>query len=326
MPVLSEATGLTGPQTVLVAEGDEHDRSLLTQLFRAEGYTVDVAFDAASALALATRRPPDLLLLDADLPGQSGFEVCRRVRQNSNTRLTPIIMVTAVDYRARRLEGFEAGADEVLLKPVDAEDLLVRARSLAKIKRYTDDLDSAIAILTTLATMIERRDGDPPGHCERMANYAVSLGRAMQVNEADAQVLYRGGYLHDVGMLAVSDLVLRKRGPLTPAEFEQVKAHTVFGDELCANLRSLQPIRPLIRWHHERLDGSGYPDGLRGDEIPILAQIVGVVDVFEAVTTERPYQRTRSSEGAVEILRGEVQRGWRRREIVEAFVSLVVAQ
>ena len=324
--MLSEATGLTGPQTVLVAEGGEHDRSLLTQLFRAEGYTVDVAFDAASALALATRRPPDLLLLDADLPGQSGFEVCRRVRENSNTRLTPIIMVTAADHRARRLEGFEAGADEVLLKPVDTEELLVRARSLAKIKRYTDDLDSAIAILTTLATMIERRDGDAPGHCERMANYAVSLGRAMQVNDADVQVLYRGGYLHDVGMLAVSDLVLRKRGPLTPAEFEQVKAHTVLGDELCANLRSLQPIRPLIRWHHERLDGSGYPDGLRGDEIPILAQIVGVVDVFEAVTTERPYQRTRSPEGAVEILRGEVQRGWRRREIVEAFVSLVAAQ
>jgi putative two-component system response regulator len=265
------------------------------------------------------------VLLDADLPGHNGFEVCRRIRQNSNTRLLPIVMLTAVDHRARRLEGFEAGADEVLLKPVDTQELLVRARALVRMKRYTDDLDSASAILITLATMIEGRDGET-GHCTRMANYATSLGRAMGVSDADIQVLYRGGFLHDVGMLAISDLILRKRGGLRAAEYDQVKSHTVLGDELCANLRSLQPIRPIIRWHHERLDGSGYPDGLRGDEIPMLAQIVGVVDVFEAVTTERPYQRVRSPEGAVEILRGEVERGWRRREIVEAFASLMVAR
>lgn len=324
MPVQSQAPALTGPPSVLVAQGEENDRSLLTQLFRAEGYLVDLAFDGSSALASVTRRPPDVLVLDADLAGQNGFEVCRRVRQNSNTRLLPIIMLTAVDHRARRLEGFEAGADEVMLKPVDTQELLVRARALVKMKRYTDDLDSASAILITLSAMIEARDGDAAGHCTRMANYATSLGRALSVSEADIQVLYRGGFLHDVGMLAISDQILRKRGPLTPEEFELVKSHTVLGDELCANLRSLQPIRPIIRWHHERLDGSGYPDGLRGDAIPILAQIVGVVDVFEAVTTERPYQRTRSSEGAVEILRKEVQRGWRRREIVEAFATLMM--
>ena len=125
-------------------------------------------------------------------------------------------------------------------------------------------------------------------------------------------------------MLAISDQILRKRGPLTADEYELVKSHTVLGDELCANLRSLQPIRPVIRWHHEHLDGSGYPDGLRGAAIPMLAQIVGVVDVFEAVTTDRPYQRTRSPGGALEILRTEVQRGWRRREIVEAFATLMM--
>jgi putative two-component system response regulator len=239
-------------------------------------------------------------------------------------RLTPIILLTATDLRARRLAGFEVGADEVLAKPVDTQELLVRARALVRMKRYTDDLDSASAILMTLASMIEGRDGDVAGHCTRMANYATSLGRALGVSDADIQILYRGGYLHDVGMLAISDFVLRKRGPLTPEEYQQVKSHTVLGDELCANLRSLQPIRPLIRWHHERLDGSGYPDGLQGDAIPILAQIVGVVDVFEAVTTERPYQRIRSPGGAVEILRSEVDRGWRRREIVEAFASLMV--
>jgi putative two-component system response regulator len=176
----------------------------------------------------------------------------------------------------------------------------------------------------TLATMIESRDGDAAGHCSRLADYATGLGRALNVSDADIQVLHRAGFLHDVGMLALSDQILRKRGPLTPDEFALMKSHTVLGDALCANLRSLQPIRPVIRWHHERLDGSGYPDGLRGDSIPILAQIVGVVDVFEAITTDRPYQKTRSPEGALEILRKEVQRGWRRREVVEAFASLAV--
>jgi putative two-component system response regulator len=192
------------------------------------------------------------------------------------------------------------------------------------VAHYTDDLDSASAILMTLAAMIESRDGDAAGHCSRMADYATGLGRALNVSDADIQVLHRAGFLHDVGMLALSDQVLRKRGPLRPDEFALMKSHTVLGDALCANLRSLQPIRPVIRWHHERLDGSGYPDGLRGDSIPILAQIVGVVDVFEAITTDRPYQKTRSPEGALEILRKEVQRGWRRREIVEAFASLAV--
>jgi cyclic di-GMP phosphodiesterase len=315
---------LTGPATILIAEADESDRLFYTQLFRAEGYAVDVAFDGSSALASVSSRPPDVLIIAVDLPGHDGFEVCRRIKQNSTTRLTPIILLTAIDHRARRLAGFDIGADEVLLKPVDTQELLVRARALVRMKRYTDDLDSASAILMTLATMIEWRDGDAAGHCTRMANYATSLGRELGVSDADIQVLDRGGYLHDVGMLAISDFVLRKRGPLTQEEYEQVKSHTVLGDELCANLRSLQPIRPLIRWHHERLDGSGYPDGLQGDQIPILAQIVGVVDVFEAVTTDRPYQRVRSPESAVEILRSDVERGWRRREIVEAFVSLMV--
>jgi len=325
VPVLTQAPAVTGPPTVLVAQSAENDRSFLTRLFRGAGYAVDLAFDGSSALASVTRRPPDVLLLDVDLTGQSGFEVCRRVRQNSNTRLLPIIMLTAVAGHARRLEGFEAGADDVMLKPVDAQELLARARGLVTVKRYTDDLDSASAILTTLATMLESRDGDAAGRCTRMATNAANLGRALNISEADIPVLYRGGFLHDIGMLAISDRILGKRGPLTADEFELLKSHTILGDDLCANLRSLQPIRPMIRWHHERLDGSGYPDGLRGDSIPILAQIVSVVDVFEAITTDRPHQKMRSAQCALEVLRQEVQRGWRRREIVEAFVTLMAA-
>jgi len=308
---------------VLVADRDETEGAHLADLFKQAGFLVDVTRDGSSVLAALSSRAPDVLLVDVDLPGQSGFEVCRRVRQNAATRLLPIILMSAPEKFDHRVEGLEAGADDVLPKPVNSRELLARARSLLRMKQYTDDLDSASAILTTLASMIEGRDGNAAGHCSRMANYATTLGRALGVSDNEQQVLYRGAFLHDVGMLAISDFVLRKPGPLDEREFELVKAHTILGDELCANLRSLQAVRPIVRWHHERLDGSGYPDGLRGDQIPLSAQIVGVVDVFEAVTNERPYQRKRTPEEALETLRDEVARGWRRPDLVEAFASVM---
>ena len=174
--------------------------------------------------------------------------------------------------------------------------------------------------------MVEARDGYGDGHCSRMANYAVGIGRLLQLNDTDLQSLYRGGFLHDIGMLAIPDSVLRKLGPLAPEEYELVKSHTVIGDTLCANLRSLQAIRPIIRHHHERLDGSGYPDGLAGDDIPLLAQIISVVDVYEALTTRRPYQDTRPPREAIEILRQHAGRGWRRHDLVEGFTQIVKTQ
>ena len=156
-----------------------------------------------------------------------------------------------------------------------------------------------------------------------MANYATALGRALELPEADLHALHRGGFLHDIGMLAMPDEVLRKSGPLNPEEFELMKSHTTVGDSLCGNLRSLEPVRPIIRHHHERLDGSGYPDGLAGDDIPLIAQIIGVVDVYDAVTTRRPYQGAHSSQEAIDILRGQVVRGWRRADLVDTFATLV---
>jgi len=191
------------------------------------------------------------------------------------------------------------------------------------VKRYTDDLDSAASIIMTLAVMIEVRDGYAEGHCHRMANYATTLGRSLRLESEDLQALYRGGFLHDIGMLAIPDHVLRKADPLEPAEHDLIKSHTVVGDALLSNLRSLQAVRPIVRHHHERLDGSGYPDGLQGDHIPLLAQLVSVVDVYDAVTTQRPYQRARRMDEAVEVLRDQVERGWRRHDLVEQFVGLI---
>jgi putative two-component system response regulator len=202
-------------------------------------------------------------------------------------------------------------------------ELLARVGSLLRVKRYTDDLDSAASIIETLADMIEARDGYTQGHCHRMANYATALGRRLGLSEDDLQALQRGGFLHDVGMLAIPDPVLRKEGQLSPDEYELVKSHSVIGDALCGRLRSLSAVRTIVRHHHERSDGSGYPDGLQGDDIPLLAQIVGIVDVYDAVTTPRSYQQAKSTDAAVEILRRQVVQGWRRHDLAEEFITMI---
>lgn len=310
---------------VLVVDDEPAVTTLLDRLLSSEGYSVRIAADAASAISEVSGFRPDIILLDVVFPGGSGFDLCQRLKQDAATRLIPVVLVTGLSDRESRITGRQAGADDFLTKPVDPQELLARVGSLARLKRYTDDLDSAAAIITTLATMIEARDGYTEGHCHRMANYATAVGRALGLGATDLQTLHRGGFIHDIGMLAISPVVVLRAGPLEPEEFERVKSHTVIGDELCRGLRSLQAVRPIVRSHHERLDGSGYPDGLRGDAIPLLAQIISVVDVFDAVTHNRPYQRTQTAAEAVQLLREQAARGWRQRKIVETFAGIVSA-
>jgi putative two-component system response regulator len=302
---------------VLVVDDDEGAAALLKRLLVREGYAVDTASDGASALAAIATSLPDVILLDVIMPDVDGFELCRRLKNQTATRLTPVIMVTSLSERERRIEGADVGADDYLTKPVDAGELLARVRSLVRLKRYTDDLDSASSILMALAVMIDARIGHTEGHCHRVANRAVAVGRRFGLNDDDLQALKRGGFLHDIGMLAIPDHVLRKTGALDPDEFAMVKSHTVVGESLCAELRSLQAVRPIVRSHHERLDGSGYPDGLSGDEVPLLAQIISAIDLHDAATSLRPYQRTVTSSEAIDVLRRQADKGWRRREVVE---------
>lgn len=308
---------------VLVIDDDQAVADVLARVIAKDGYDVEIAADGSRGLVAIANRPPDVILLDLMLPGLSGFEMCRRLKRELRTRLIPVVLVTGAGERENRIRGVEAGADDFLAKPVDQQELLARLRSLVRMKRYTDDLDSAAAILMSLAVLIERRDGHTEGHCHRMANYATALGRRLALGEDDLQALHRGGFLHDIGMLAVPDAVLNKTEALDPEEFEIVKAHTTIGETLCGPLRSLKAVRPIIRSHHERLDGSGYPDGLQGDELPLLAQIVGLVDVYDAITSQRPYQRAHSIQQAVDILRGQALRGWRSRDLVEEFAGIV---
>jgi putative two-component system response regulator len=196
-------------------------------------------------------------------------------------------------------------------------------RSLLRLKRHTDDLDSAEAIILSFAQIIEARDAYTRGHCQRLSTYASVLGHSIGLPEYDLHALERGGYLHDIGKVVVPDNILLKPGPLTADEYEVIKQHSVVGDSLCGNLRSLRLVRPIIRHHHERLDGSGYPDGLTGSAVPLLAQIISIVDVYDAVTTDRPYRRAMPRERAFEILLHGVAKGWRQRQLVEPFIRLI---
>ncbi len=308
---------------VMVIDDEPGVAEVLRRLLVKEGYTVELFTGGEEALNAMPTVRPHLLLCDVNMPGMNGIEVCRRLKQDPAYRLTPVVMVTGQAQRDARLEGLEAGADDFLAKPVDPQELMVRVRSLVRIKRYTDDLDSAASIIIAMALLIEARDVNTEGHCHRMANYATALGRALDLGEEDLQALHRGGFLHDIGMLSIPDEVLRKAGPLEPEEYELMKSHTTVGDSLCGNLRSLESVRPIIRHHHERYDGSGYPDGLSGDEIPLVAQIMGLVDVYDAVTTRRPYQGPHTGQQAIDILRDQVARGWRRADLVDAFATLV---
>jgi putative two-component system response regulator len=307
---------------VLVVDDVEANRKLVTALLTRDGYQVDVVADGDSALESVRRNPPDLVLLDVMMPTPNGFDVCRMLKADAVTRLIPVVLVTALQHSEARIEGFDAGADDFISKPFNAHELRARVRSLLRIKRYTDDLDSAESVILSLALTIEARDTHTEGHCERLARYAAMLGRRLGLSDEDVAVLTRGGFLHDIGKVGIPDAVLLKPGRLTGAEYAVMQEHAVIGDRLCGELRSLRQVRPIVRHHHERRDGSGYPDGLRGDAIPLFAQIIAIVDVFDALTTTRPYKGALSVAAACQELSWEADRGWHRRDLVDAFIGL----
>lgn len=308
---------------VLVVDDLEANVALIRRLLPQPEYMVRGSLSAEEALAAVANDVPDVVLLDVRMPVRNGFDFCRELKGNNLTRLIPVILVTAASASEDRLQAIEAGADEFISKPINPVELRARIRALAAMKRYTQELESAEQVIVSLALTIEARDAYTDGHCQRIASYAYRLGEALGLDPEELRALRRGGYLHDVGKVGIPDAILLKPGPLTHAEFEMMKTHTLIGERLCGDLRSLARVRPIIRHHHERLDGSGYPDGLRGDEIPLLAEIIGLVDVFDALTTTRPYRPAISGVAAGAVLREEAEQGIRRMELVDLFLERV---
>ena len=312
--------------TILIADDHEASRVGLEGLLSLEGFHVVTADDGEKALVEFQRVQPDLLLLDVNMPKLSGMEVCRRLKSNPQTFLVPIVLITALTAIEDRVNGIEAGADDFLTKPVEREQLLARVRSLLRQKAYTDELERAESVLFALARSIEGKDPYTEGHCERLAGYSARLAEYMGLPAPQIKALRRAGIVHDIGKVAVPDSILLKPARLTRTEQVILRRHPVVGERICAPLKSFQLVLPIIRHHHEKMNGSGYPDGLKGEQIPLTARVLQIVDVYDALTTERPYKRALSIEEALRMMRKEIKKGWWDSRVFDAFERMVKSQ
>ena len=312
--------------TVLAVDDDPGALEALAEALSTLQFRVWGATDGGSALALAQRHQPDVILLDVMMPGMDGYELCALLKQDPETRLIPVVFLTGHGTREARLHGLEAGATDFLSKPCDLVELEVRVRNLVEFRRLTLELDSAEQMVFSIARTVEARDPDTSDHCERLAQLGVRLGRRLGLGEEDLTALRRGGYLHDLGKVGIPDSVLLKPGPLDAGEWDTMKRHVEIGVEICSPLRSLRPVLPLIRHHHERFDGSGYPDGLAGGDIPLLARVFQVVDVYDALTNDRCYRKALDRMTALSVMVDETNHGFWDPEAFEAFVIMVESE
>jgi putative two-component system response regulator len=308
---------------ILVVDDQPSIAGLMSQLLSVRGYDVVTAANAEQAEAEVRRRTPDLILSDVLMPGKSGYELCRGLKDNPATRLIPFVLITGLSDSGDKVRGIEAGADDFLNKPVLAEELIARVKSLLRLKEFTDELETVDSVLCTLGLIVEGRDPYTEGHCERLSVRASDLGMHLGLDADSIVALRRGGYLHDLGKIAVPDEILKKGSDLSPAEWEVMKLHPITGENICQPLRSLRLVLPIIRNHHEHSDGSGYPDGLTAPDIPILPRILQVVDVYDALRTARSYKPALSHEQTAQTMSEEAARGLWDAELVAEYFSML---
>jgi len=311
---------------VLVIDDKLDTVLLLRELLTGRGYEVLTATDADEGKEMVHSERPDLVLLDVIMPGKSGYDVCREIKEDPMTRLIPVVMITGLSDRDDRVRGIEAGADDFLSKPLYPEELFARVKSLLKLKEFTDELENAEAVVVALALGIESRDPYTGNHCERLARYAADLGHHIGLDGDSLVALKRGGYLHDLGKVSIPDEILKKGSRLTPAEWEIMKQHPAIGESICRPLKSFRNVLPIIRHHHEHWDGSGYPDHLSGNDIPLLARVLQVVDVYDALRTARPYKPALLHEESERTMRFESSNGRWDAELVREFFDMLSKQ
>ena len=313
------AVSTSAPPRVLIVDDIPDNVRLLRLLMEPLGCEISEANNGRQALECVQAQPPDLILLDVVMPEMDGLSVCAQLKNDPATRLIPVVMITGVRGEEEKVSAIEAGADDFLNKPFSKVELLARAKALLRLKRFTDDLESAETTLLTLAQAVESRDPHTGDHCERLARMGVRLGRCLGLPGDSLQALRRGGYLHDVGKVAVPDAILLKPARLSEEEWVVMRRHTLVGEEICRRLRSLALVLPIIRPHHERWDGSGYPDGLKSDAIPLLARVLQMVDIYDALRTARPYKPAFSASEAVKQMEREAGQGWLDPQLLSEF-------
>jgi len=308
--------------TILIVDDLDLNRRLLKAILKQNDYRILEAKRPDIGLAMLAQEKVDLVVVDFMMPEMSGPDFCRLLKSSRKTHLIPILMTTGLQGAKHEIEGIDSGADEYLVKPLLPGVTRIRIRNMLRNKAVIDSLDEAETILFALAKSVEQRDKYTGLHCERLAALSISLSQAMGLSKADQLALYRGGYLHDIGKVGIPDAILFKRGLLTEPEWQVMRQHTLRGEEICRAMKTLAPVLPIIRSHHERWDGSGYPDGLRGEEIPLLARILQIADIYDALTTARPYKTAFSHPHALEIMHEEARRGWRDPELIPLFAEV----
>jgi putative two-component system response regulator len=317
--VLSEA----GAHQILVVDDNPNVAMLLRQLLAAEGYQVETARDGVEALERVAQSAPDLIVLDLDMPRMNGFEVCRQIKSVPATRFIPVVIITAQAAFQAKLQAWELGADDFLTKPFQRVEVLARCRCLLRVKALVEERDCAEAVVFALVRAVEAKSPYTHGHSERVKAHALRLAAAAGVPEAQWDVLARGALLHDIGKISTPDAILNKPGPLTADEFAIVKDHTWQGAHIVEPLHSMRAAVPLIRWHHERLDGKGYPDGIRAEAIPLLVRILAVADVYDSLASDRPYRPPIAHARCLELLRANAAGGGLDPDLVERFCALI---
>ncbi|MCI0345880.1 MAG: response regulator [Chloroflexi bacterium] len=308
-----------GGPLILVVEDDSANRALITALLQREGYRILAAVDGESGLRLALEEEPDAILLDVGLPRLDGHEVTRRLRLVPATRTVPIILLTGRASMDDMVQGLDSGADDFIAKPFKRPELLARLRSAVRMRQAILGMENARAAVAALANAVEAKDVTTEHHCERLVLLAARVGESVGLTKGELEALAYGALLHDVGKIGVPEAILLKPGPLDTDEWTILRRHPEIGERICSPLGLSREFLPIIRSHHERWDGGGYPDGLVGTQIPIGARIVGIVDAFDAMTHDRPYRPAMTTARALD----ELQRGQRSHfdpELVALFM------
>ena len=307
---------------ISIVDDNPLSRMTAADLLSLDGYEVLEVENRSAIFDRLIEQQPDLILLDAMVRGVDSFVLCRQLKQDYRTANIPIVLTTLADSREYRLKVMESGGDDILVKPLNRTELSTRVKSLLDRRRMNDGLDRAEQVLFNIAKAVDSRSVKNGGN-HRVASLVTSFAQYLGLTPQAIDDLVFAARLHDIGTIAIPDAVMLKKGELTPEEKDLIRQHVLIGEEICQPLRNRSGVLPIIRNHHERWDGTGYPDGLSGDDIPYLAQIFQIIDIYDALTSDRPHKQAYTPSEALKIIRSETDKGWRNPQLVEAFTTFI---
>ena len=315
--------GSSEPAKILVIDDHPFSRVMAVDLLSANGYDV-IEHDGISDIFTTIRTAsPDLILMDIKMPNYNGFDICQQLKQDQDTRLIPIILMSVANDNRSRLKSQEVMADAFMSKPLESIVFLPEIELLIQRTRLYEWLEQMQQVLFLISQALEKRYLPQGKSGIRFDKLAQGFGGYLNLSPVEISDLILASHLHDIGTVAIPDAVMMKQGKLNEEERELIKNHVLIGEEICKPMQNRRGIAQIIRHHHEGWDGSGYPDGLIGESIPKLAQIFQILDIYEALTSHRPYKQPYSNQEALNIITEEAEKGWRNVKLVQQFVAFM---